>query len=387
MSINLLCCTSSMESGGSERQMLQLLAKIDRSKIAPHLYLTYRTGPLLDQIPTDVVVDSFAERDASKLALVPGLLFGMQLRKLRQVVEKRSIQVTYDRLYHTVMLGAAALRRRQVARVITVVSPPSRDFGQSRQRWMTIKRKLLSWSYRTAQVLLAVSEESAQDASNFYDIPLSRWKIVPSPVDVEKVQQLAMENPIDAFRTRPGINIAMVGRLSEEKNHKLILAVLALAKQSSDPRLRSGHLHVVGDGPLKSALVKIAKELQLEDQVTFYGVQSNPHSIVSRCDCLCLPSTYEGFPNVVMEAMVCKTPVIASNQAGGLQQLVGQQERGILLNPSDATAWLNELEKLARNLDSARIVAAKAREFVVQNHDLPRWVSEMESIFQEAADC
>lgn len=65
-----------MESGGSERQMLQLLAKIDRSKIAPHLYLTYRTGPLLDQIPTDVVVDSFAERDASKLALVPGLLFG-----------------------------------------------------------------------------------------------------------------------------------------------------------------------------------------------------------------------------------------------------------------------------------------------------------------------
>lgn len=382
MTINLLCCTSTMQSGGSERQMLLLLNGLDRSRITPSLYLTYRSGALFSQIPQDVNVDSFATEDASRYAAVPGLLYGLQIRKLRNVLRSRQIQVTYDRLYHTVMLGAMATYRLPIARVVTVVSPPSQDFGQSHQRWKTIKRKLLAASYRSATELLAVSEESANDAAAFYSIPIDRWTVIPSPIDFTLVKSNAAAQPPAEFKRAAGLNIAVVGRLSAEKNHQLLFQLVADLKKVSKPV----HLHVIGDGILREQLQSQIKQLDIEPQVTFYGSQPNPHAILGRCDCLALPSLYEGFPNVVMEAMACGVPVIASSRAGGLKTLLGDRQRGVLLDPEDYAAWRHQLEMLSVRTAATDAMINAATEYVQAHHDLPRWMRQMEDVFIRAAN-
>ncbi len=367
-----------MQSGGSERQMLQLLKGIDRAKITPSLYLTYANGPLLSQIPDDIKVESFAQQYSAAYAIVPGSLYLSQLRRLRQIIGRRAIDVTYDRLYHTVMLTAAATKGMNCRRVVTVVSPPSLDFGQSRQRWMIIKRRLLGWSYRTASTLLAVSEESADDASQFYGIDRQRWTIVPSPIDVAKIRRQASEPPPQSFRRYAGLQIAMVGRLSPEKNHQMILDLMAQMKRDQI----AGHLHLVGDGVLRKELETAAKSIGVADRCTFYGVLNNPHSIVAACDVLVLPSRYEGFPNVIMESMACRTPVIASNTAGGLRSLLGADgQRGLLLRPDAPEEWLAALSNFNRRSGAMANQVDQAEQFVSERHDLPGWIEQMESIF------
>ncbi len=368
-----------MESGGSERQMLQLLQGLDRNLIRPHLYLTYASGPLLDQVPSDVKVDSYAKSYSRAYAVVPGSLYALQLKKLRSSLRARKIDVTYDRLYHTVMLTAAACKGLAVQRVVTVVSPPSRDFGQSRQRWMSIKRALLGWSYRSATSLLAVSQESAEDASTFYSISPDRWAIVPSPIDYDKIQVQASLEPPPDFNPTHKLDMVAVGRLSKEKNHALLLECLSIliGKYKVEP-----HLHIVGDGVLRGELEQLVKNKRLEQNVTFYGVQPNPAAIVSRCDVLCLPSFYEGFPNVVMEAMACRTPVIASQNAGGLRELLGaNQERGLRLSPEDADAWAAAIASLPKKVAMEEQIAA-ADKWVRERHSLPVWIGQMQHIFQ-----
>jgi glycosyltransferase involved in cell wall biosynthesis len=370
-----------MESGGSERQMLQLLKGLNREKIQPHLYLTYGFGSLMERIPADVPTEVFADQDISHWAKIPGSLFAMQVRKLRRVLRSRSINVTYDRLYHTVMLGAIATRRLPVARVITVVSPPSQDFGNTKQRWMGIKRKLLSWSYGSATRLFAVSEDSAIDASKFYNIPIERWSIVPSPIDFASVVANSEATPPTNFIKHPGLNIVMLGRLSAEKNHSMMLKVISELMIQG----KQTHLHIIGDGVLRDALKAEVNQLKLESNVTFYGVLANPHAIVGRCDVLCLPSLYEGFPNVVMEAMACRTPVIASSNAGGLRSLIGNNDRGWLLDPTDANAWQEIITSMIdRRLDTSSSIES-ACEYVREYHDLPAWIETMEQVFREAS--
>jgi glycosyltransferase involved in cell wall biosynthesis len=280
------------------------------------------------------------------------------------------------------MLGAIAAYREPVARVITVVSPPSQDFGQSHQRWKSIKRKLLAASYRTATSLLAVSQESANDAARFYDIPLDRWTIVPSPIDLTLVQSNAAAQPPENFRRFPGLNIAIIGRLSAEKNHEFLFNILADLKRES----KQVHLHVIGDGILREKLQMQTHHLGIASDVTFYGVQSNPHAIAARCDCLALPSLYEGFPNVIMEAMACRIPVIASNRAGGLKDLIGENERGILLAPDNAATWKRHLETLDVHSPAIQHTLQLAADYVSAHHDLPKWMHQMEDIFISAAD-
>ncbi len=377
-----------MESGGSERQMLQLLEHLHRERVKPHLYLTYKFGSLLSQIPQDIPIDYFATKDASRYASIPGLLFALQIKKLRTTIRERQIQVTYDRLYHTVMLGAAAMRGLKVARVVAVVSPPSRDFGQSRQRWMNIKRRILAWSYRSASTLIAVSDETAADASQFYGMPIERWQVIPSPIHLERILVNSQQPAPEAFEKHPGLNIAVLGRLSQEKNHKLLLELLASLTHSNtnadDVDSTKMHLHVIGDGPLRGELEEMAQKSAIQDDVTFYGVQANPHSIVARCDCLCLPSFYEGFPNVVMEAMACRVPVFASNAAGGLISLIGQDKRGQLLDPRKVDLWRQALLHFQQSPQVAESKIDDAYDYVKQHHDLPRWVDQMEDVFLAA---
>ena len=369
-----------MESGGSERQMLQLLRGLDRARFAADLYLTYATGPMLPLVPPDVTQHAYASRQAERPGTPGGIYLG-QVRLVRKILRQRRIGVCYDRLYHTVMVTALAARRLPVRRVVTVVAPPSFAFGRSQQRWMGIKRAVLRYSHRSAHRLIAVSEESARDAAEFYSIDRDRFEILPSPVDIAAVRGQAAVPPPPLFERGPELNIAVVGRLSEEKNHRLLLQAMAMLKA----RGRSGiRLHLVGDGPLRAELRNQAEEAGIGGMVHFYGVLDAPHAVTTRCDVMCLPSLFEGFSNVVMEAMACRVPVLASRTAGGLDVLLGESgERGERLPPEDAAAWADRLAAWPPENLAQRVEAAAG--YVADHHDLPVWIGRMQQIFCEEA--
>ncbi len=80
-------------------------------------------------------------------------------------------------------------------------------------------------------------------------------------------------------------------------------------------------LYIIGDGELKSNLEFIIDKLKLKDKVILLGKQSNPYKYLVQADCFVFSSLYEGFPNVLLEALACKLPIISSDCQSGPREI------------------------------------------------------------------
>lgn len=219
-----------------------------------------------------------------------------------------------------------------------------------------ISRALTRPVVRSAQRLLVVSQDLGRVAVENYGADPGRIRAIPNGCDA------AIFHPADRSQARSQLEmdadaevVAYVGRLVPEKGlRELLEAYRALC--AARPRLR---LVLVGDGPMRE---EIAARMDADPslRVTLAGAQ--PPAEVARwmaaCDLVTLPSYSEGHPNVLVEALACGRPVVAT-PVGGIPEVV-DRECGILVPARDAAALA---DGLARALDQRWDEAALARKF------------------------
>ena len=124
-----------------------------------------------------------------------------------------------------------------------------------------------------------------------------------------------------------------------KRNRDLIDAFNVLQKESS--RLE---LLFVGEGKLKSELVEYCSELNIAQKVHFLGNVTNPFYYLHKSDLFVMTSQTEGFPNVLVEAMVCGLPVISSDCKSGPREILGENEYGLLYDVGDVTALTKRMQ-------------------------------------------
>lgn len=379
MPISLLCCSGSLEGGGSERQLWQLASEISKQRFVSSVYLLYRRGVFLDRLPATVTVDDFWSQHKSSDFRLPGSIHAAQVRHLLHVLRRENTQVVYDRTYHMTLITAAACRQADVPRVSVIVSPPSRDFGNARERFAWWKKRRLRRAYsQPDQLTIAVSGSVADDAATFYGIDRRGIAVVPSPIDMQAVSELAGESLPGSETSSEAL--CVVGRLSREKGQELAIRAFAqICHQAGDTKL-----DLIGDGPCRSRLERMAVELGIQDQVRFLGFLHNPYPHIKAARALVIPSKYEGLPNVALEAMALRCPVMATPCGGGLAELLGSGVRGDLL--SDRSP-----EKLAARMlaviegknDPSRVDVAQ--QWISKYHSLPVWLERMETLLEMVA--
>lgn len=182
-----------------------------------------------------------------------------------------------------------------------------------------------------------------------------------------------------------GLVIVCVGTLYEVKGQTYLLEACARLRQRGIPF----HCHFVGDGPDRQALVAQAERAGLTAHVTFHGTLRRPEiaAMLQRGEVLVTPSVIsrdgrrEGLPNVLMEAMACGLPVVAS-RLSGIPELVEEGRTGFLTPPGDAEAIADALETLARDPELRRRLGAAGRESVQQHHNLERNATRLVSLFR-----
>ena len=160
--------------------------------------------------------------------------------------------------------------------------------------------------------------------------------------------------------------VLYVGRFGEEKAVGTLVEAMAAVVTTR----RRAELLLVGDGPLRRNLAKQARTLHIADRVRFIGQQD--HRLVAdwmaAADCFCLPSTREGCPNVVLEALACGLPVVASD-VGGIPDMVSLNS-GVLVDPRSpavlAAALGTALDRPWDRAAIARTVASQSWEGVAQ---------------------
>jgi glycosyltransferase involved in cell wall biosynthesis len=192
------------------------------------------------------------------------------------------------------------------------------------------------------------------------------------------IETSGFENRRDGGRLRASLGIppdaqviGTVGRLVPVKNHELLFRAFARVRQHR-PRAR---LLVVGDGPLRDSLGRLASDGGIADSVHFAGYQSDVLEYLSLMDCFALTSHSEGMPQAVLEASVLGVPVIAS-RVGGLPDAILDGRTGLLFASGDEAALVSGLARLLGNPAYAAALAHGGRARIVSMYDVSRMARE-----------
>jgi len=158
--------------------------------------------------------------------------------------------------------------------------------------------------------------------------------------------------------------ILAVGRLTEQKDYPTLLyAINALLFEAElDPAVPPVRLVILGTGRLESSLRSLARDLGVAHLVRFEGFQPNPYAYMRRADAFVLTSRWEGFPNVLVEAMACGVPVIATDCPGASAEILEYGRWGELVPVGDAVALAAAIRRML-NTDEKHFAEARALEF------------------------
>jgi glycosyltransferase involved in cell wall biosynthesis len=190
----------------------------------------------------------------------------------------------------------------------------------------------------------------------------------------------------DEVRKKWGVSdndilIGTVGSLIKRKRFKdLIKAVSLVAGRTEKPV----KCIIVGEGPEKDNLLKEANEEKLDGKIIFTGFQPEAISYINTMDIFVLPSENEGLPRVILEAMLMGKPVIASNVTGP-SELVVNGETGFLVTAGQPGMFADVILKLIEMPELRKQMGEKARERIIRNFSVDRYVSEVEKVFAEVS--
>ncbi|WP_068836808.1 glycosyltransferase [Pontibacter akesuensis] len=213
--------------------------------------------------------------------------------------------------------------------------------------------------------IASVSEHSKQDLVRLF--PKLVERIITIPIGLE--EKAATSNPFPAW-PNGCVNLVHVGGFSFEKNHKGLLRIF----KKIVTVIPSTHLWLVGDGPLKSEIEALVKDLGLKDKVTFTGFVQNPLDYTAHGDALLLPSIIEGLPGVILEAMLYETPVVAT-KVGGVGEVVISDETGWLVDKGDEAGFADAVSSLLENSQNTGRIVSNASSRVKErymNQDIAR---------------
>lgn len=142
-------------------------------------------------------------------------------------------------------------------------------------------------------------------------------EVIYNPLNLEEIERFSKET-VDEDWFNQGIPVIInVGNLTRAKDHKKLLRAFAFTAAKYPIRLA-----IIGDGDLKDALMDETKRLKIYEKVFFMGPRSNPYKYIRNSYVFVLSSIYEGFPNVLLEAMACGCPVIATNCPSGPSEIL-----------------------------------------------------------------
>jgi glycosyltransferase involved in cell wall biosynthesis len=167
----------------------------------------------------------------------------------------------------------------------------------------------------------------------------TRIRVLRNGVDTSLFRPIAKDSARRALSLGDGPVFASVGNLVPEKGHALAIAAVAQVADAT--------LLIVGDGPERDRLASDARERGVNDRVTFLPArpQAELPTIYSAADALILASTREGWPNVVLEAIACGTPVVAA-AVGGVPEIVTAHNGGIVVGERSAAAIADALARI-----------------------------------------
>jgi glycosyltransferase involved in cell wall biosynthesis len=223
------------------------------------------------------------------------------------------------------------------------------------------------------QHVVSVSDLCRKDFIDTYAFRPERITTVPIGIEEHGVES---GWPSDlAQMVGPGKILVNVSSFVPEKNH---IGLLRIFKRILEfhPNLR---LILVGDGPLHDEIMRQIRSLGIEGHVIPLGYRDDAIRIIACADALVLPSNIEGLPAVILEAMYCKTPVVAYD-VGGISEVVMNGKTGWLVPPGDEEGFLKSTMEILSSNDQ-KLIVEEAFTLVNQKYTNKKIAEQFETVY------
>lgn len=312
----------SLVGGGAERVIVTLLKHLDRRRFRLTLaVLRLRDGDLSRELPSDVeIIDLGASRVRYGLWRIISLIWNLR---------SEVVFSTHGELNLALALCLPLMPHgvRFIARETQVVG-----LGMLEHRFPVVWRALYRLLYKKYDLVVCQSRHMQRELIECCDLPSEKSVVINNPVDASHIHRLAAQPVLYPPQRAGVIKLVAAGRLVDVKGFDLLIEAIALVG------VRDLHLVILGEGPLRGELEALAKARGVAEQIHLAGFQTNPYAWFANADAFVLSSRHEGFPNVVLEALACGTPVIATPAPGGLQEILGDVPECIVAPSVSAVA-------------------------------------------------
>ena len=321
----------SLNGGGAERAMLNLAHGLAESGCGVDLVLAQAKGPYLNEVHDSVrIVDLKASRVLTSLPALVRYLRREQPEALLSALDYANVVALWAR-------RLAGIPSRVVVNEQNTISRSARNSARRRQRMVP---HLIKRFYPWADYVIGNSHGVAADLSQVTGLPPERIKILYNPVVTPEVREKARA-PLNHpwFEAGQPPVILAVGRLTKQKDFPTLMRAFAQVRPTWPARLL-----ILGEGPDRPALEALANQLDLEDDVAMPGFVENPYAYMSRASLYVLSSRWEGLPTVLIEALYCGPPIIATDCPSGPREILADGQHGLLVPVGDETALTQAIE-------------------------------------------
>lgn len=364
--IRIAFCITELEVGGAERALVELASRLDRSEFIP---VVYSLGPR-PASPRDLLVRRLESAGIPLRFLdAKGFRdFPLTVWRLARLLRQQRPDLLQSFLFHANFVGRLAAGWAGVPHVVAGIRVAEHD-----SRWHL-------WLDRATSGLVeryaCVSEGVASFSKSIARLPPEKLVVIPNGVDLSRFGGRSRENA--DLGLPPGQRlIVYAGRLESQKRVDWLLGLAPRFFQQLP-----GHLLVIaGDGPLAGELRQLNTQLGLDDRVRFLGWRGDLPAILQSSDLLVLPSAWEGMPQVVLEAMACGKPVVATD-VEGVRQALGAAADGQVVAPDDKDTFVHNVIAFCQNPPLSETVGRRNRSRVEQAFTIERMVEAYEGLYR-----
>jgi glycosyltransferase involved in cell wall biosynthesis len=330
LSERLAVFAPSMAGGGAERSALKLADGLSARGFEVDLVLATAQGPRMAEVPPTVrVVDLGAPRVLASLPKLASYLRREKPRALASVLVHANI----------VALWAAKLSRYHGRVVVVEHNTRSVAAAHGKSRRDRFMPRLVRRFYSMADRVVAVSAGVAEDIISLAALDPAKVRVIYNPVVTPELAEYARAPvPHPWFDDDTPVFVA-AGRLRPQKDFPTLLRAFATLRAR-----RSARLVILGDGPEQENLQTLATELGIAADVQLPGATANPYAYMARAVAFVLSSRWEGLPTVLVEALRCGVPVIATDCPSGSREILGDGRYGTLVPVGDVRALADAME-------------------------------------------
>lgn len=259
-----------------------------------------------------------------------------RLHYIIQYIKTNSFDVVHGNLFPTIYYCSLAKKILNKEFPYLVMTEHSTD---NRRRHIKLLRPLEKWIYKSFNAVIAITPATQKALMDWLEIKESnKFKIIYNGIPIQKYAYAKPYEKKEIFNNiqENDILLGMVGTFSKQKNHKCMVEVFSLLPSKYK-------LVFLGEGKLRNEIKELVDSYGLNERVRFLGFRKDIAEIIHTIDIVVIPSLWEGFSLVAVEAMACGRPVIAS-KVPGLSSIVGTC--GLLADPADTGSFVRHIKSL-----------------------------------------